>query len=42
MVVNGLQILEVRDRGGQVLVTDIVSYLDPGLAIRCGFPGEIT
>jgi RNA polymerase sigma-70 factor (ECF subfamily) len=42
MVVDGLQILEVRDRGGQVLVTDIVSYLDPGLAIRCGFPGEIT
>jgi RNA polymerase sigma-70 factor, ECF subfamily len=41
LVVNGLQILEVREREGQVLVTDIVSYLDPGLAIRFGFPREI-
>jgi RNA polymerase sigma-70 factor, ECF subfamily len=42
LVVNGLQILEVRERDEQVVVTDIVSYLDPGLAIRSGFPGQIS
>ncbi len=41
MVVNGLQLIEVRERGGRVLVTDIISYRDPGLAIRCGFPSQI-
>lgn len=42
LLVNGLQILEVRERGGDALVTDITSYLDPSLAIRCGFPSEIS
>jgi RNA polymerase sigma-70 factor (TIGR02960 family) len=38
LTVSGLQILEVRQREQLTLVTDIVSYRDPELAVRCGFP----
>jgi RNA polymerase sigma-70 factor (ECF subfamily) len=38
LVVSGLQVLEVRERNGRALVSDIVSYRDPDLAVRCGFP----
>jgi RNA polymerase sigma-70 factor (ECF subfamily) len=41
VVVGGLQVLEVRERHGQPLVTDIVSYRDPELAIRCGFEARL-
>jgi RNA polymerase sigma-70 factor (ECF subfamily) len=41
LVAGGLQILEVREHGGAVEVTDIVSYRDGALAIRCGFPAEL-
>ena len=40
MVASGLQIIDVRERDGQPLVTAIVSYRDPDLATRCGFPRE--
>jgi RNA polymerase sigma-70 factor, ECF subfamily len=41
VVVNGLQVLEVRVRHAQPAITSIVSYRDPNLAIRCGFPARI-
>jgi RNA polymerase sigma-70 factor (ECF subfamily) len=36
--VTGLQILELTDVGGTVLIAGIVSYRDPALAVRCGMP----
>jgi RNA polymerase sigma-70 factor (TIGR02960 family) len=41
LVAGGLQVLEVRERDGRAVVTDIVSYRDPELAVRCGFPASI-
>jgi RNA polymerase sigma-70 factor (ECF subfamily) len=38
---SGLQVLGLGARDGRLQVTDIVSYRDPDLAIRCGFPPEL-
>jgi RNA polymerase sigma-70 factor (TIGR02960 family) len=38
LVVSGLQVLQIADSGGQPLITALVSYRDPALAIRCGLP----
>ena len=38
LVVSGLQVLRLADVNGQLLITDLVSYRDPEIAIRCGMP----
>jgi hypothetical protein len=38
LVVTGLQVLQLGDLNGQPMVTALVSYRDPALAIRCGLP----
>jgi len=40
LCLSGLQVLEVREIGGQLLVAEIISYRNPVLAARCGFPTE--
>ena len=35
---SGLQVLQLSDVDGSPLITTLVSYRDPALAIRCGFP----
>jgi RNA polymerase sigma-70 factor (ECF subfamily) len=42
VTVGGVQILEIRERDGKLLITDIVSYRDADLAIRSGFPSNIS
>lgn len=42
LAVSGLQVLQLGEVGGQVLVSAMVSYRDPALAIRCGLPEVIT
>jgi RNA polymerase sigma-70 factor, ECF subfamily len=41
LAASGLQILQLGDVGGQVLITALVSYRDPALAVRCGLPETI-
>lgn len=41
LVVSGLQLLEVRELEGAARITDIVSYRDPDLAVRCGLPPSV-
>lgn len=38
LAVSGLQVLDVRRRDGRAVVTEITSYRDGDLALRCGFP----
>ncbi len=38
LVVSGLQVLQLADINGQPLITGLVSYRDPEIAIRCGMP----
>jgi RNA polymerase sigma-70 factor (ECF subfamily) len=38
LAASGLQVLELRDAGGQILIAALVSYRDPALAVRCGLP----
>src|SRR5215472_16591158 len=38
LVVSGLQVLQLGEVDGEPLVTTLVSYRDPALAIRCGLP----
>jgi RNA polymerase sigma-70 factor (ECF subfamily) len=38
LVASGVQVLDVEDRDGHMLVTAIASYRDPELARACGFP----
>jgi RNA polymerase sigma-70 factor (ECF subfamily) len=38
LIASGLQVLHLADSGGQPLITALVSYRDPALAIRCGLP----
>ena len=38
LAVTGLQILQLGISDGQPLITALVSYRDPSLAIRCGLP----
>lgn len=35
---SGLQVLQLSDVDGYPLITTLVSYRDPALAIRCGYP----
>jgi RNA polymerase sigma-70 factor (TIGR02960 family) len=39
-VIGGVQILQLAMIDGQPLVAEIVSYRDPDLAVRCGFPAR--
>ena len=41
LVAAGLQILTITEQDGRPLVTDIVSYRSPDLAVRCGLPERI-
>jgi RNA polymerase sigma-70 factor (ECF subfamily) len=41
LVVSGLQILQLGEVDGQPLITTLVSYRDPALAIRCGLPPRL-
>jgi len=41
LAVSGLQVLQVNDVDGQPLITALVSYRDPSLAIRCGLPAAL-
>jgi RNA polymerase sigma-70 factor (ECF subfamily) len=41
LVVSGLQILQLGEVNGQPLITALVSYRDPALAIRCGMPPSL-
>jgi RNA polymerase sigma-70 factor (ECF subfamily) len=41
LAASGLQILQVADVNGQPLITDLVSYRDPAIAVRCGLPAII-
>jgi RNA polymerase sigma-70 factor (ECF subfamily) len=41
LVASGLQVLQLAEIGGQVLVTALVSYRDPGLVSRCGLPSSL-
>src|SRR6266705_3758296 len=38
LAVTGLQILQIGDAGGQPLISALVSYRDPAIAVRCGLP----
>jgi RNA polymerase sigma-70 factor (ECF subfamily) len=38
LIASGLQVLHLAVSGGQPLITALVSYRDPALAIRCGLP----
>jgi hypothetical protein len=39
--VTGLQIVQLGDVNGELLVTALVSYRDPAVAVRCGLPAVI-
>src|SRR5215831_17051534 len=41
LVVSGLQILQLASVNGQPLITALVSYRDPAIAIRCGMPAVL-
>jgi RNA polymerase sigma-70 factor (ECF subfamily) len=41
LVASGLQVLQLGEADGRVLVTALVSYRDPAIAIRCGLPEVI-
>ena len=38
LVVTGLQIVQLNDVNGELLITALVSYRDPAVAVRCGLP----
>jgi ketosteroid isomerase-like protein len=42
LAVSGLQILQLADVAGQPLITALVFYRDPALAIRCGLPAVLS
>jgi RNA polymerase sigma-70 factor (ECF subfamily) len=41
LAASGLQVLQLEDVDGQPLITALVSYRDPALAIRCGLPAAL-
>jgi RNA polymerase sigma-70 factor (ECF subfamily) len=41
LVASGLQVLQLTSVGGQPLITALVSYRDPALAIRCELPAVL-
>jgi hypothetical protein len=42
LVISGLQILQLGNLQGRPLITALVSYRDPALAIRCGLPPALS
>jgi len=42
LAASGLQVLQLTTVGGQPLITALVSYRDPALAIRCGLPATLS
>jgi RNA polymerase sigma-70 factor (TIGR02960 family) len=42
LAVTGLQILQLGEVNGEPLITALVSYRDPGVAVRCGLPAVIS
>jgi RNA polymerase sigma-70 factor (ECF subfamily) len=41
LVVSGLQVLQLSEVNGRPLITTLVSYRDPALAVRCGLPSSL-
>jgi RNA polymerase sigma-70 factor, ECF subfamily len=41
LAASGLQILQVAIINGEALITALVSYRDPAIAVRCGLPATI-
>jgi hypothetical protein len=41
LVVTGLQIVQLTDVNGELLISALVSYRDPEVAVRCGLPAVI-
>ncbi len=41
LTASGLQILQVAEVNGEPLITALVSYRDPVIAVRCGLPAII-
>ncbi len=41
LVASGLQVLELDQRDGRLVVTHVVSYRDPSLVTRCGLPATL-
>jgi hypothetical protein len=41
LTASGLQILRVAEVNGKPLITTLVSYRDPAIAVRCGLPAII-
>jgi RNA polymerase sigma-70 factor (ECF subfamily) len=41
LVATGLQIVQLSDVNGELLITALVSYRDPAVAVRCGLPAVI-
>jgi RNA polymerase sigma-70 factor, ECF subfamily len=41
LVVSGLQVLQLGEVDGRPLITTVVSYRDPALAVRCGLPPSL-
>jgi RNA polymerase sigma-70 factor (ECF subfamily) len=41
LIASGLQVLQLANVDGQPLITALVSYRDPALAIRCGLPAAL-
>ena len=41
LAASGLQVLQLANVDGQPLITALVSYRDPALAIRCGLPAVL-
>ena len=42
LAASGLQILQLASVHGQPLITALVSYRDPAVAIRCGLPATLS
>ena len=42
LVADGLQILTILEQSGHPVVTDIVSYRNPDLVVRCGLPARLS
>ena len=38
LAASGLQVLQLGEVDGQIVITALVSYRDPALAVRCGLP----
>ena len=41
LAASGLQILQVEEVNGELLIIALVSYRDPAIAVRCGLPAVI-